>query len=74
MNGNKETVYLDVEEVLGKGVNVNIDTTRVTPAPTCGGKFKQIKQESQITHGKISVIEPTKEYSLEEKERKIIHD
>ena len=26
MNSNEETVYLDVEDVLGKGVDVNIDT------------------------------------------------
>ena len=74
MNSNEETVYLDVEEVLGEDVKVSIDTTRDTPAPKCGSKFKQIKQKSQMTHGQISTIEPTKEYSLVEKERKIIHD
>ena len=74
MNSNEETVYLDIEDVLGKGVDVNIDTTRDTPAPNCGNKFKQIKQKSKMTHGQISTIEPTEEYHLEEKERKIIHD
>lgn len=70
----KETVYLDIEEVLGKGVAVNVDTTRKTKEPDCGSMFKDIKSRSKETHGKISTIEPTKKYSLEKKERTIIND